>query len=92
MAASDWFYSRSPFERLLKTVVCKKQTTNKVKELCCFLWHQDFGLLSCNEIITETVEPLKYIIKNQNTKLALQYEKIVNRSINQLLKIIFVEI
>ena len=92
MAASDWFYSRSPFERLLKTVVCKKQTTNKVKELGCFLWHQDFGLLSCNEIITETVEPLKYIIKNQNTKLALQYEKIVNRSINQLLKIIFVEI
>ncbi|WP_157810951.1 hypothetical protein [Nonlabens sp. MB-3u-79] len=24
MAVSDWIYSRSPFERLMKTVVCKK--------------------------------------------------------------------
>jgi hypothetical protein len=24
MFANDWTYSRSPFERLLKTVVCKK--------------------------------------------------------------------
>jgi hypothetical protein len=55
MSVSDWIYSRSPFERLLKTVVCKKQTTNEEKELGCFVRHQIFGLLSCNEIITETV-------------------------------------
>jgi hypothetical protein len=40
---------------LLNCRLEKNQTTNKVKELGCFLRHQDFGLLSCNEIITETV-------------------------------------
>jgi hypothetical protein len=40
---------------LLNCRLEKNQTTNKVKELRCFLWHQVFGLLSCNEIITDTV-------------------------------------
>ncbi|WP_213523733.1 hypothetical protein [Nonlabens sp.] len=66
MAASDWIYSRSPFEVFTELSSVKKQTTNKVKELGCFLWHQVFGLLSCNEIITTTVMPHKSKITVKN--------------------------